>query len=78
MENPILQRLLNQNQPAQPTNQSMSQDMSGIPSALRNNPKIGEVMNLIRESGGDARSAFFKLAKEKGVDPYSILSMLKQ
>lgn len=41
------------------------------------NPQIQGVMNYIRQNGGDARSAFYNLAAEKGVDPNSILNQLR-
>lgn len=44
---------------------------------LSNNPQYAKAMNLIRQNGGDARAAFYKLAEQSGVDPEEILSMLK-
>lgn len=41
------------------------------------NPNAMQAMQVIQSSGGDMKAAFFKLAAEKGVDPNSILSMLK-
>lgn len=46
-------------------------------SMMANNPQYGQVMNLVNQHGGDARAAFYALAKEKGVDPNQILDMLK-
>lgn len=34
-------------------------------------------MDLINQSGGDPKAAFYKLAQEKGIDPQQILDMLK-
>lgn len=41
---------------------------------LAQNPKVS---GLINQYGGDARTAFYALAQQKGVDPNSILDMLK-
>lgn len=55
---------------------------SSNPSAMLNtllsqNPNYGYVMDLINKNGGNAKAAFFNLAKEKGVDPNSVINMLK-
>lgn len=55
---------------------------SGNPNAilgelLAKNPQMNDVLKCINEHGGDPRTAFYSLAKEKGVDPNSILQMLK-
>ena len=44
---------------------------------IRTNPQMQNVMNLIRQNGGDAKAAFYNLAKEKGIDPEQILSLLR-
>ena len=44
---------------------------------LRNNPQMKQVQGLIDQYGGDPRTAFYKMAEEKGVDPEQILAMLK-
>lgn len=41
------------------------------------NPKAVQAMQLVRAAGGDMRSAFYNLAAQKGVDPNTILNMLK-
>lgn len=51
--------------------QTMLQNM------MNNNPQMKQVMDIVRQSGGDPKTAFYKMAKEKGVDPNNILSMLK-
>lgn len=40
---------------------------------VNNNPQIKQVMEYINQNGGDPQTAFYKLAKEKGVDPNEIL-----
>ena len=44
---------------------------------LVNNPNFQNVMNYINQNGGDAKTAFYNLAAQKGVDPNSILNQLK-
>ena len=44
---------------------------------MQNTPQVSEIMNYINKCGGDPKSAFYKMAQDKGVDPSSILEMLK-
>lgn len=44
---------------------------------LQQNPNYNSVMQIVNNYGGDPKAAFYGLAKEKGVDPSSILSMMK-
>ena len=46
-------------------------------SLLQSNPAYSQVMSLISQHNGDARAAFYDLAKQKGIDPNSVLNMLK-
>lgn len=48
-----------------------------IQSNLTNNPQLQQVMNLVRASNMTPKEYFYALAKQKGVDPNSILNMLK-
>lgn len=41
------------------------------------NPDIKRVMDLVNQNGGNAQQVFYQMAKEKGVDPESILSQLR-
>ena len=36
---------------------------------LQNSPQGQDVSRRLQESNGDARAAFYNLAKEKGIDP---------
>lgn len=36
-----------------------------------------QVMDIVGQSGGDPKAAFYKMAEEKGVDPEQILPMLR-
>lgn len=44
---------------------------------ISTNPQVKSVMDYISHNGGDARSAFYNLAAQKGVDPNTILNQLK-
>lgn len=70
----ILQQL---NSPAISQLQQVVQLAKGNPMALMQGPQYQQAMNLIQQAGGDARAAFYNLARQKGVDPDQLLSMLK-
>ena len=44
---------------------------------LSQNPQCKQVMNYIQQNGGDPKTAFYKMAQEKGVDPNEILRQLQ-
>lgn len=44
---------------------------------VQQNPQMQQVMQVVQQNGGDPRAAFYNLARQKGVDPEQILSMLK-
>ena len=44
---------------------------------LMTNPNYKKVIEYVNQNGGDPKKAFFQMAQEKGVNPDSILSMLK-
>ena len=70
----ILQQL---NSPAMSRIQQAVQLAKGNPMALMQGPQYQQAMNLVQQAGGDARAAFYQLAKQKGIDPDQLLSMLK-
>ena len=84
MANPILQTLFNSRltQAIGPVRQIMQTvQTAGNPAlALQqmagNNPQIQQALQLVQQSGGDAKAAFNKLCQERGVDPQQILGML--
>lgn len=51
--------------------QMMMQQMLG------QNPQIKQAMDYIQQNGGNPKEAFYKLAKEKGINPDDILNQLK-
>ena len=70
----ILQQL---NSPVMSRIQQVVQIAKGNPMALMQGPQYQQAMNLIQQAGGDPRAAFYSLAKQKGVDPDQIISMLR-
>ena len=44
---------------------------------MQNNPNYKQVMSYIQQNGGDPKTAFYKMAEEKGIDPNTILSQLQ-
>ena len=70
MYNPMLNRLP-QNSAAAGTTTTTSATNFGPMSQIR------QAMEYVRSNGGDARTAFYKLAKQKGVDPESVLRSLR-
>lgn len=44
---------------------------------LTQNPQMQQVMNYVNQNGGNAQEAFYKLAKERGVNPEDVLSLFK-
>lgn len=88
MNNPIFSNFnnfSNQQQPYQ--NNSLINAMNQISQSknpqqtvqemLLRNPNFKEIVSYINQNGGDARSAFYNMAAQKGIDPNTILSKLK-
>lgn len=50
---------------------------AAIENFAHTNPQMKQALNYIQQSGGNGKEAFYKLAKEKGVDPEEILNMLQ-
>ena len=44
---------------------------------MQNSPQMGQVMQLVNQSGGDPKKAFYDVCQQKGVDPNEILGMLR-
>ena len=44
---------------------------------IQQNPQMRNVMNIVQQNGGDPKTAFYNLAKQKGINPDEILNMLK-
>lgn len=41
------------------------------------NPDVKNVLGYVQQNGGDFKTAFYKMAQEKGIDPNQVLNMLK-
>ena len=70
--NPMLQHLQ-----AQASSGTGSQ-MPTIPAGPEGgNQPLVQAMNYVKQCGGDPRSAFMRLAQEKGLDPAAILRSIR-
>lgn len=82
--NPMLQSLNNSHIPQNITpikNMMNVVRSAGNPQMVFNqmigqNPQIKQVMDYVNANGGDPKTAFYKLAQEKGVDPDEIIKQL--
>lgn len=76
--NPMLQ-MLNQSKPSTNNNMVSMLRNSPNPQTLLNNLLMQnpQVTGLINQYGGDPKTAFYALARQKGIDPNTILNMLK-
>lgn len=69
MKNPMVQALnmlKNSNNPSQL-----------VSTLIQNNPQYKSVVDVINSHNGDAKSAFYDLAKEKGVNPDDLVNEIK-
>lgn len=48
-----------------------------IQSMAQSNPQMKQAIEIVNKYGGDPKTAFYKLAEEKGVDPEQVLSMIR-
>jgi hypothetical protein len=76
MSNPLLNSQPKQNNCTNKLSQIISMvKMAKNPQAIiQNNPQLKSLLSLYN---GDAKTAFYSLCKQKGIDPESILSQLK-
>lgn len=84
MQNPMLQALRStQNSNLTQIKQMMNMVRSAgnpqamLQSMIQNNPQMQQVMDIVNQSGGDPKAAFYKMAEEKGINPDQVLSMLR-
>ena len=70
--NQLYQELNQQSSPA-PQNNNL---VNGINNLLQSNPNLKPIINAIR-NGANPKQMFFEMAKQKGIDPSSILSQIK-
>ena len=55
---------------------------SGNPQLMLNqimqmNPQLGQVMDIIKQYGGDANKAFAAIAEQNGINPQEIMDLLR-
>ena len=48
-----------------------------LQSMVNQNPQMKQVMDYVQQNGGDPKTAFYKLAEQRGVNPDEVLQMLK-
>lgn len=89
MNNPLLsmfgQTSQSQSQPQVQNNQNNLNDIvntirnssnpnEAMQNMLVNNPQLKGVLNYINQNGGDAKTAFYNMAAQMGVNPNSVLN----
>lgn len=83
MNNPILNGLSNQMPMMQNVKQlknlmqAAKNPQALLSQMMQNNPQYSQIINYINQNGGNPEKAFYKMAKEKGIDPDSFLKELK-
>ena len=55
----------------------MGNPQAAIGQMAQNNPQMQQVMQFVQQNGGDAKSAFYALARQKGVDPEAIIQQAR-
>lgn len=43
---------------------------------MSQNPQVKQAMEFVKNNGGDAKSLFYKLAQENGINPDDIINQL--
>ena len=79
-----LYQQLTQNQPQNNNLQQMANAVKNsrnpkamLEQMMQSNPQIQQALNYINQNGGNAKDAFYALARQKGVDPESVLKMFR-
>lgn len=44
---------------------------------IQSNPRLKAAYNMVQQSGGNAKTLFYQLAQQKGIDPNSILNQFR-
>lgn len=73
MLNPMLSRL----QQSSAATQGTTPETANATGNAGPMTQIRQAMDYVRANGGDARTAFYRLAQQKGVDPESVLRGLR-
>ena len=78
MVNPILQNLtMNSLKPMIDMVKAAQNPQVMLEQLARSNPQLKGVMDMVNANGGDARSTFYKMAGQRGIDPDTILKLLR-
>lgn len=72
MKNPMMQNL-NQNRIMQMVRAIKT--MKNPEMMIKQMPQYKDIENIIKENGGDAKSAFYNLANQMGIDPDEIINL---
>ena len=48
-----------------------------LQSMMQQNPQMQSIMQLVNQNGGDAKTAFYNLARQRGVDPEEVLKQFR-
>ncbi len=76
--NPLLTNLMNpQAKQLMQMVQTSQNPQMAIQKLMQSNPNMKQAIDYINANGGNPKDAFYKLAKEKGVDADAILNSLK-
>ena len=51
--------------------------MAAIQQMSQGNPQLQQVLQVVQQNGGDAKTAFYNMAKQKGVNPDDVLKQLQ-
>lgn len=58
--------------------QSSNNPQAMLQLMVQTNPKLRDIMQYINQHGGNPETAFYAMAKEKGVNPDEVIKMLQQ
>lgn len=56
------------------TIKSMNNPQAFVQNMINQNPQVKQILD---QNGGDAKTAFYKLAEQKGIDPNQIIDLFK-
>ena len=76
--NPILQNMtMNSLRPMIDMVKAAQNPEAMLKQLAYSNPQIKSVLDMVNANGGDAKSTFYKMAQQKGIDPEAILKLLR-
>ena len=57
--------------------QAAKNPQAAVSQMVQNDSRMQQVMQYVNQNGGDAKAAFFNLAKQRGVDPNVIINQVQ-